>query len=736
MPRNPASGPRPGAAASIYRDRHGTPYAVGKTDAAAFHAFGHAQAQDHALELPFLGLQVEGRLAEVFGPDCLKSDLRARTLGFARDAKGVVARLPAEIRDDVLRPFADGINAGLAARSSLPAWVERTGLFDAERIAAIALFYGFALATANDPHGYGAFVAEAPWRSNGLPTLVPSMGSNAFALAGSRTRSGAAIVGAVPHLALRHPFLMIEAGLKGHRIDAHGFTFLGLPLPIFGFTKGVAWGVTIDTVDAYDRTHEAVRDGAAPSVLRHDGWRPLTHRDEAIKVLGWADVQATLREGDRGPIVLDIAPGRAIALDWAGRGEGTLLEQLHAMATASDLAEFEGALALLGTPNYAFTAADIRGRLLFAHLGHAPERATTFVAPGGPTPCKEWAVDVVLDQATPVLPCLAETLPGIPGWAKGGERAVLHRHDALPVERDPISGWTQAANTPPAAHTKSARLIECPGESIAPCRDTPSYKQNDRGRRQSSRLDAMNGATLDDAQDLLMDAYLAAADRLLPALFDAWNKSSSAMAPGERSRLAPAVAALGAWDRKAARTSTASALFHAYAVTVGIDDKTDEGTRMAALGAAVDHLERHFGRVDPPWSDAHLLKRETSALRAGSAIEIGVGGGLQALGALHALDGGVPLHLGSLAGRDLRRNPRHDGRERSVFGTAAIMIVELDRAGPRARTALIFGASDDPASRHFADQARDLIRHDALKDVPFALADIEKAATSRLDLGP
>jgi acyl-homoserine lactone acylase PvdQ len=730
------AGPPPSAPASLYRDSFGTPYAMASTDKAALYAFGYAQAQDHGPELAFLALQVEGRLAEVFGPDCAKSDLRMRVLGFAHDAKAAVARLEPEARETVLAPFAAGINAGLAASPTLPAWTRSVGRFDAERVGAIALFYGFALALANDPHGYGAFVAEAPWRVGGGLGSVPAMGSNAFALGGRRTASGAPIVAGVPHLALRHPFLLVEGAIKGERIDVHGFTFLGLPLPVFGFTPGVAWGVTIDAVDAFDRNYEALRNQGPPAVLRHGGWLPVELRLETVKVKGEADRKTTVRTGDRGPLLLDLTPDRAIALDWAGRGDGALLDQLFAMATARDLGAFELALARLGTPNYAFTAADSNGGLLYAHLGRAPDRAATFRAPGGPTPCASWAVDTVTDRSSPVAPCVAEALLGIPGWAEDGARRPSKRYDALPVDRDPAAGWSQSANTPPWHHAKGTKLRECPGETIAPCRDEFSYRMNDRGRRHAARLDALTRASLDDAADVFLDSYVTSADRLLPALTAAWARHVQAMAPGESARLAPAINLLDAWDRRAGQGSRAAALYHAYGRINGVEDKTEDADKIAALGAAVDHLQRHFGRIDPPWADVHRLTRRPSPLREGPSVELGIAGGLQLLGTLHALDGEFEPYLGSLVGRNLRRNPDHDGRERIAFGTAAALVVELRAGAPEARTAMIYGASDDPFSPHFADQALHLLGEDRLKPVPTTRAAIEAASVSRIELRP
>jgi hypothetical protein len=49
---------------------------------------------------------------------------------------------------------------------------------------------------------------------------------------------------------------------------------------------------------------------------------------------------------------------------------------------------------------------------------------------------------------------------------------------------------------------------------------------------------------------------------------------------------------------------------------------------------------------------------------------------------------------------------------------------------------MIYGASDDPFSPHFADQALHLLGEDRLKPVPTTRAAIEAASVSRIELRP
>ncbi|MBM3554924.1 MAG: penicillin acylase family protein [Alphaproteobacteria bacterium] len=700
--RAPKPGPAPSAKVVIHRDAHGTPYVIGDSDAAAFFGFGHAQGEDHLLEILFLVLQVEGRLAEALGPDCAKSDARFHALGFARDARAGLATLTPDFRATVLRPFAAGLTAAAEKAEALPPWTARALPVTEERVLALGHFASFLLALGHDPHGYGGFIAEAPWHGD-VGRRAGAMASNAFAVAGRRTASGSPILGLNPHMALREPWLLVEAGVHGPGVAFHGFTLPGLPLPLFGFNRHAGFGVTLDYSDAFDRIF-VPRGQAAP-----DG-APLIHPD--------------------------IGAGAALALDWSTRGRNGLLPQLLAMITANDMAAFRAAYERQELPNYALTYADAAGHVLSAHPARAPKRAAALALPGAAIGCGRLSVDVVSDttraaDTCPYLQAFGGEIPAIPPWLR---REAYHAAADLPRYENPASGFIRNANSPPWFSAGDPTVTPCSApETLAPCRDHPAYGFNPRVARFGVALERANGLTLETAAAIYLDAHVGIADVLLPKLLEAW-RDDSGLSPGRRRELAQAIDLLAAWDRRATADSRATFLFHHFAWALGGYDAS-QGQLIEALGLAVDETRRRAGRIDPVWGEVHRLRRAPSPLRRGDPVELGVAGGFQMEGVLHAMEG-PPPYRGGLVSRNLEPEPRAKGPMMVDFGTAAILVVEFLPEGPRALSSLIFGASSDPASPHFADQAREVLGRDRLKPVPFAPEAIRAASRGATTLMP
>ena len=92
----------------------------------------------------------------------------------------------------------------------------------------------------------------APPKNN--PTTASEQaapGSNNFAIAGSHTRDGRAIVAGDMHLTLRAPNIWFRARLMygdasapGGTVDINGFTLPGIPTVIVGSNRHVAWSFT------------------------------------------------------------------------------------------------------------------------------------------------------------------------------------------------------------------------------------------------------------------------------------------------------------------------------------------------------------------------------------------------------------------------------------------------------------------------------------------------------------
>ncbi len=124
-----------------------------------------------------------------------------------------------------------------------------------------------------------------------------AFGSNAWAVAGSHTRDGAALVAGDGHLSLAVPPLMYQIGLDttvfgGGDLHQAGLLLTGLPVLAVGTNGQVAWSQVNPVFDITDWYVEELRLDAAgrPADSRFQGdWRPLVAIEEVYDI---ADVPA------------------------------------------------------------------------------------------------------------------------------------------------------------------------------------------------------------------------------------------------------------------------------------------------------------------------------------------------------------------------------------------------------------------------------------------------------------
>ena len=97
---------------------------------------------------------------------------------------------------------------------------------------------------------------------------VPVAGaSNAWAVGGSHTRSGAPLLASDPHLRAGVPGLFHVAHVRGGDLDVIGAAVPGIPGVIIGHSADVAWGVTAGLADVSDCYIEEI-DPADPERYR------------------------------------------------------------------------------------------------------------------------------------------------------------------------------------------------------------------------------------------------------------------------------------------------------------------------------------------------------------------------------------------------------------------------------------------------------------------------------------
>jgi len=215
----------------IRRDTFGVPHIVGETEAAAGFGFGYAQAEDHAAEMARRFLAARGDAAKHLGKDFLEADLAARRADNLAEARRAIGSLDRTFRE-VLAGYAEGYNLYVRQhRDTLPPWViEITGAdalalthTDAPTDAASASI----VRALQQKYPEGAPAPEAPRLD--LDELAAGEaprdqdGSNAIALSGLKTVSGAPMLLGNPHLRWQQLYWEAHVKVPG-RLASNSYT--------------------------------------------------------------------------------------------------------------------------------------------------------------------------------------------------------------------------------------------------------------------------------------------------------------------------------------------------------------------------------------------------------------------------------------------------------------------------------------------------------------------------------
>jgi penicillin amidase len=150
----------------------------------------------------------------------------------------------------------------------------------------------------------------------------PNNGSNNWAVAGKKTKSGAPILCNDPHLELTFPSIWYEMQLNSPTVNVYGATFPGSPNVIIGFNDSVAFGFTNAQRDVKDYYEIKFKDDSKQEYWFNGKWEKSNIRVEQIKVRGAKTVLDTVAYTVFGPVMYDksfstdLSKGKAIACRW------------------------------------------------------------------------------------------------------------------------------------------------------------------------------------------------------------------------------------------------------------------------------------------------------------------------------------------------------------------------------------------------------------------------------------
>ncbi|MCB9909608.1 MAG: penicillin acylase family protein [Planctomycetes bacterium] len=653
----------------IHRDGFGVPHIEAATDAGAVFGWMYARAEDEFAKIEEACFVTLGRSAEQLGEAGLPWDRLVHALSIPERAQAQYRKLPASVRE-----LCDAAAAALNLYHSQHP--ERgLGLLDRfEPWHLVAQTYSWHLFQAAET------LRSELGQNAALEGIGFADGSNAWAVAPSRTRAGHALLLINPHLALGEVF---EGHLHSDQgLDVAGGAPYGRGLfPLYGHNQHLAWALTVNRPDVVDLIgFVCFPEKGELRYLWEGTWTRMQRRSVEVRVkLGDRLEARTLHFFDSpvGPLVAQRGPTH-VALAVAGLDDNHFLETHYAMARARNLGEFQAALGLGGFLFHNVVYADDAGHIWYLYGGRIPKRRGS-----GP-----WDGVRASDGKGPV-------------WQ--GYHAIAE----LPQVLDPACGWLQNCNSSP--------LVTCDGAGLH-AEDYPDYlvgpeESDSRALRSTALLSLAPRMDLGTFETLAFDPFVESARTWIGEIVASWERTREHN-PGRVDPLAEAIGELQAWDQRASVDSVASTLFflwfEKYMATSQANRNAPAADRI--LAQVLDELELRCGTWRIPWGQINRLRRPGSLDPEAHDWPMAGGhgaAGVQATFLSHWVD------------------PEACRRE-GYRGSAYVSVVELGDP-VESRSIVPYGQSRDPNSPHFEDQAP-LFAKGRMKANPFTPDAVHKAA--------
>ena len=661
--------------ATIRRDSFGIPHILAKTEQGASYALGYAQAEDHAVEIAKRFVAARGEAYQAYGAP-IDADFRILQFRNREIAEQLYAKLP-PLYKGLIEAYIAGVNQYVSKhRASLPQWIPAS--FKGTDVIALTRSGGLA--------GIGS-IANAPDLRSVVPitTREPEgdepyedAGSNAFALHGSRTKSGSPILVGNPHLPWSSLYWEAHVEVPG-KINFFGSTLPGIPVLRAGFNEHLGWVNTNNAPDLVDVFYFAEDPKNKAQYLYAGKSRPLVQRTVTI-----AGQSRTFEETHLGPVLKRLA-GKIYVVKSAGLDAVRYYEGFYRLAKTKTLAEFKKVMDLNLIPFSHFTYADATGNIYYAWNARLPKRlqdGTDFTKPVPAEPKYMWK--------------------------------QFHRFADYPQMQNPTGGYFINSNDPPWFSN-----LQQPLDANA----FPKYFERGELRlRSQSILEQINDDRkhdVDTAMEMKFNTKMLLADRIKNDLVKVLKEADEA----EPARI------LEAWDNHVSVDSKGAVLFLAFyqAYTAKTKkpfktpwDAKNPATTPSGLGdpqAAVEALQlaaasvlKKWGRLDIAWGEANRFRFKGVDLPGDGASGI--------YGVYKVQMFGTDLSDGRGAAGWVAKDKPLLG-----FGDGWILAVEFTKP-LRAFSLVPYGQTTNPESKHCCDQIEYFAKH-KLRPVWFTDAEIK-----------
>ncbi|MDB5281398.1 MAG: peptidase penicillin amidase, partial [Bacteroidota bacterium] len=368
---------------TIVRDSFGIPHIFAKTDAEVAYGLAWANAEDAFSETQNLIYTAKGYMARKNGIEGAKVDFFVHAIGARQLVDEHYGKDLSEDFKKYLDGFAQGLNAFAAAHPDQVAIKSAFPVSSKEMLTAYVIIMSF-LTGSQGPVGdiVGGKLDNRPVQfPNG--TVMPSVGSNAFALNSSKTVDGKTILCINPHLYMEGALSFYEAQLHSDEgLNIEGAMFQGSTSIAMGTNENLGWGMTWNYFDKLDIFKLKMK---GKKYYEFDGkWVKLEKKPVWLKVgLGknhkmvlpvkkmtyWSKYGATLKSGKSDNFYAVRFPANTTIKTG---------EQLYRMNKAKNYKDYWEALRIHAVTLFNIVYADKENNIFYLENGMMPDREPGF----------------------------------------------------------------------------------------------------------------------------------------------------------------------------------------------------------------------------------------------------------------------------------------------------------------------------------------------------------------------
>jgi len=426
---------------TVYRDERGMPHIYASSEHDLYLTVGYISAQERLWQMDLIRRSACGRLSEIFGKSFLQADIFTRCLQINEKSKSILRNEDPEIID-CMKAYVDGVNSFINSCKKLPLEFRLLSYkpepWSLEDIANEIGLMGWSLDSRNlttelltheiiSKVGIEKASELIPdWQTekdvaypdfeisdtiiSGTKSFVNSfdrmqdfgvtafLGSNNWAVSGTRTESGKPLLSNDMHLTLNSPGIWMQMHhIVPGKLNVTGVLIPGEPFIVAGHNDRIAWGMTNLRVDGVDLYAEKINPENCNQYLFNGDWKELRNITEIFNIRGGRQDTVNIRFTHRGPIIsgltdfgavsakikwlgyeflsnLNTIENRVLSIKWSGYDPSDEVRSIYLLNRAAGWNDFRSGLKTFRSISQNFVYADTEGNIGLAAGGGIPVR--------------------------------------------------------------------------------------------------------------------------------------------------------------------------------------------------------------------------------------------------------------------------------------------------------------------------------------------------------------------------